>query len=81
MLLVLLAFSVYAEDKTLVAVGSAEELKGITAKKIIWKKDGEVSKMTRPKRNTSPGSKHTESVGHKHGSQAWQNRARPQANY
>ena len=40
MLLVLLAFSVYAEDGTLVAVGSAKELKGITAKKIIWKKDG-----------------------------------------
>ena len=39
MLLVLLAFSVYAEDGTVVAVGSAQELKGITAKKIIWKKD------------------------------------------
>ena len=39
MLLVLLAFSVYAEDETLVAVGSAKELKGITAKKVIWKKD------------------------------------------
>ena len=42
MLLVLLAFSVYAEDGTLVAVGSAKELKGITAKKIIWKKDRSV---------------------------------------
>ena len=39
-LLVLLTFSVYAEDETLVVVGSAKELKGITAKKIIWKKDG-----------------------------------------
>jgi len=39
MLLVLLVFSVYAEDGTLVAVGSAQELKGITAKRIIWKKD------------------------------------------
>ena len=39
MLLVLLAFSVYAADETLVAVGSAKELKGITAKEIIWKKD------------------------------------------
>ena len=39
MLLVLLTFSVYAEDETLVAVGSAQELKGIAAKKIIWKKD------------------------------------------
>ena len=44
-LMVLLAFSVYAEDETLVAVGSAKELKGITAKKIIWKKDG--AKMVR----------------------------------
>ena len=40
MLLVLLAFSVYAEDEDLLVVGSAKELKGITAKKIIWKKDG-----------------------------------------
>ena len=39
MLLVLFAFSGYAEDRTVVAVGSAQELKGITAKKIIWKKD------------------------------------------
>ena len=39
-LLVLLAFSVYAEDEDLLVVGSAKELKGITAKKIIWKKDG-----------------------------------------
>ena len=41
MLLVLLAFSVYAEDEKAVVIRSAEELKGITAKKIIWKKDGE----------------------------------------
>lgn len=40
MFLVLLAFSVYAEDEDLLVVGSAKELKGITAKKIIWKKDG-----------------------------------------
>ena len=40
MLLLLLAFSVYAEDEKLLVVGSAEELKGITAKKVIWKKDG-----------------------------------------
>ena len=39
MLLVLLAFSVYAEDEKDVIVGSARELKGIGAKKIIWKKD------------------------------------------
>ena len=37
MLLLLLAFSVYAEDGTLVAVGNAEELKGIKAKKIRLK--------------------------------------------
>ena len=41
-LLVLLAFSVYAEDEKAVVIRSAEELKGITAKKIIWKKDGSV---------------------------------------
>jgi len=40
MLLMLLAFSVYAEDVTEVVVGSAKELKGITVKKIIWQKDG-----------------------------------------
>ena len=40
MLLVLLAFSVYADDEKTVVVGSVKELKGITAKKIIWKKDG-----------------------------------------
>jgi len=40
MLLVLLGFSVHAEDEKLLVVGSAKELNGITAKKIIWKKDG-----------------------------------------
>ena len=45
MLLVLLAFSVYAEDEKLLVVGSAKELKGVKAKKIIWKKDG--AKMVR----------------------------------
>jgi len=40
MLLVLLVFSVYAEDEKAVVVGNAKELKEITAKKIIWKKDG-----------------------------------------
>ena len=40
MLLVMLAFSVYAEDEDLLVVGSAKELKRIKAKKIIWKKDG-----------------------------------------
>ena len=45
MLLLLLAFSVYAEDEKLLVVGSAKELKGVKAKKIIWKKDG--AKMVR----------------------------------
>ena len=40
MLLVLLVCSVCAEDEKVVVVGSAKELKGVTAKKIIWKKDG-----------------------------------------
>ena len=39
MLLVLFAFSVYAEDEKLLVVESAKELKGVTATKIIWKKD------------------------------------------
>ena len=39
-LLVLLVFSVYAEDEKLLVVESVEELKGITAKKITWKRDG-----------------------------------------
>ena len=45
MLLVLLAFSVYAEDEKVVVVGSAKELKGIADKKVIWKKNG--AKMVR----------------------------------
>ena len=48
MLLVLLLFSVYAEDGTLVAVGSAKELKGVTAKKVIWKTDGSEIVLVRP---------------------------------
>ena len=39
MLLILLVFSVCAEDEKAVVVGSAKELKGVTTKKIIWKKD------------------------------------------
>ena len=39
MLLVLLAFSAYAEDKDLPVVSSAKELKAVKAKKIVWKKD------------------------------------------
>ena len=48
MLLVLLAFSVYAEDGKAVVVGSAEELKGISAKKIIWQKDGAKMVLVKP---------------------------------
>ncbi len=44
-LLVLVAFSIYAEDEKLLVVGSAKELKGVTTKKIIWKEDG--AKMVR----------------------------------
>ena len=39
-LLVLVAFSVYADDEKAVVVGSVKELKGITAKKVIWKTGG-----------------------------------------
>ena len=35
MLLVLLTFSVYAEDEKLLVVGSAKELKGVAAKRIL----------------------------------------------
>ena len=38
--LFLLALSVYAEDKKAMVIGSSKELKGISAPKIIWKKDG-----------------------------------------
>ena len=40
LLMVIVAGSVRAEDAKEVVVASAEELKGIKAKKIIWKKDG-----------------------------------------
>jgi len=48
MLLVLVACSVYAEDEKLLVVESAKELKGITAKKIVWKKDGAQMALVRP---------------------------------
>ena len=41
LLVVVLVGSVRAEDAKEVVVSSAEELKGIKAKKITWKKDGE----------------------------------------
>jgi formylglycine-generating enzyme required for sulfatase activity len=47
-LLVLVAFSIYAEDEKLLVVGSTKELKGVTAKKIIWKKDGAQMVLVRP---------------------------------
>ena len=39
MLLVFLPSLVHAADEKAMAIESMEELKGITAKKIIWKKD------------------------------------------
>ena len=39
MLLLVSVFSVYAEGGKVVVVGSAKELKRITAKKIIWNYD------------------------------------------
>ena len=39
LVLLVLVFSVYAEDEKDVIVGRAKELKEINAKKIIWKKD------------------------------------------
>ena len=36
----LLASLVHAEDETLLVIGNAKELKGVTAKKIVWEKDG-----------------------------------------
>ena len=39
LVLLVLAFSLYAEDEKDVIVGRAKELKEINAKKIIWKKD------------------------------------------
>jgi len=40
LLMVIVAGSVHAEDAKEVVIASAEELKGLKAKKIIWKKDG-----------------------------------------
>ena len=40
LLVVVFAGSVCAEDAKEVVIASAEELKGIKAKKITWKKDG-----------------------------------------
>ena len=45
LLMAIVADSVHAEDAKEVVIASVEELKGIKAKKIIWKKDG--AKMVR----------------------------------
>ena len=45
LLMVIVAGSVRAEEAKEVVIASTEELKGIKAKKIIWKKDG--AKMVR----------------------------------
>ena len=39
LVLLVLAFSLYAEDEKDLIIGSAKELKRIGAQKIIWKKD------------------------------------------
>ena len=48
LLIVALVGSVYAGDAKEVVVSSAEELKGIKAKKITWKKDGAKMVLVKP---------------------------------
>ena len=48
LLIVIVAGSVRAEDAKEVVIASAEELKGIKAKKIIWKKDGAKMVLVKP---------------------------------
>ena len=48
LLVVALVGSVYAGDAKEVVVSSAKELKGIKAKKITWKKDGEKMVLVKP---------------------------------
>ena len=48
LLMVVLVGLVRAEDTKEVVVSSAEELKGIKAKKIIWKKDGAKMVLVKP---------------------------------
>ena len=48
LLMVVLVGLVYAEDAKEVVVSSAEELKGIKAKKITWKKDGAKMVLVKP---------------------------------
>ena len=44
----IVAGSVHAEDAKEVVIASAKELKGIKAKKIIWKKDGKKMVFVKP---------------------------------
>ena len=48
LLMVIVAGSVRAEKAKEVVVSSAKELKGIKAKKITWKKDGEKMVLVKP---------------------------------
>ena len=48
LLVVIVAGSVRAEDAKEVVVSNAKELKGIKAKKIIWKKDGAKMVLVKP---------------------------------
>ena len=48
LLMVALVGSVYAGDAKEVVVSSAEELKGVKAKKITWKKDGTKMVLVKP---------------------------------
>ena len=48
LLIVIVAGSVRAEDAKEVVVSNAKELKGIKAKKITWKKDGEKMVLVKP---------------------------------
>jgi len=48
LLMVALVGSVYAGDAKEVVVSSAEELKGVKAKKITWKKDGAKMVLVKP---------------------------------
>jgi len=48
LLMIIVAGSVCAEDAKEVVIASAKELKGIKAKKIIWKKDGAKMVLVKP---------------------------------
>jgi len=48
LLMVIVAGSVRAEEAKEVVIASAKELKGIKAKKIIWKKDGAKMVLVKP---------------------------------